>query len=75
MSRKKPSDTELLSTYMLGFNDELWNKKKVHYTNDLMTRAYRNGRDDAIIGDDVSSNDNQSNETILRIIKNEKLKD
>ena len=67
------SDKELLRIYMLGFNYELSYPKptdKLDFDNKISRRAYGIGRDDAIIGDDISSNDEQSNEDILEKIKN-----
>lgn len=67
------SDTELLRIYMLGFDYELSYPKNSppHEFNDILKqRAYDIGRSDAIVGDDVSSNDNQTDEEILENIKN-----
>ena len=66
-----PSDNKLLEVYMWGFDDELWGRKNRNtYINSYLRSAYEHGRSDAIIGDDVSSNDNQSDEEILEKIKN-----
>lgn len=62
-------DKELLKIYMLGFNDELYTKPKAIYSNQLKQSAYDHGRVDAIIGDDISSSDLQSNDEILTRIK------
>lgn len=62
-------DKELLEMYMCGFNDELDGKLKT-LNNHLFLKAYNLGRMDAIIGDDVSLSDFQSNEEILKKIKN-----
>lgn len=64
-------DKILLETYMWGFNDELDGKKtKMINLNPLLLRAYKLGRTDAIVGDDVRSVDYQTNEEILSKIKN-----
>lgn len=60
-------DRELLKWYMKGFNDELRGTSSV--VPDDMKRAYSIGASDAIIGDEVSSNDERSNEDILKQIK------
>lgn len=62
-------DKVLLETYMLGFNDELDGRERMWNSNLLLLRAYNLGRDDAIIGDDVSSSDLQTNDEILNRIR------
>jgi len=62
-------DNQLLETYMWGFNDELDGRTRMWNPNPLLLRAYDLGREDALIGDDVSSNDLQTNEEILNKIK------
>ncbi len=62
-------DKELLETYMWGFNDELDGRTRMWNINPLLLRAYNLGRDDAIIGDDVSSSDLQTNEDVLNRIR------
>lgn len=62
-------DIMLLTTYMKGFNDELNETPSNYHTDSLISRAYNLGRQDAIVGDDVSSIDLQGNEEILRRIK------
>ena len=69
----KESDKRLLKTYMNGFNDELESKFINIYSDFLFRNAYELGKQDAIIGDDISSFDNQSNEEILKRIKRNKL--
>ena len=64
------NDQVLLETYMRGFNDELDGRKRLIGTDSMLNRAYNLGRDDAIIGDEVSLSDKQSNEEILAMIKN-----
>lgn len=59
----------LLKTYICGFNDELDGRKRMWNPNPLLLRAYNLGRSDAMIGDDLSSSDLQSNEEILNRIK------
>lgn len=61
-------DKELLETYMWGFNDELDGRKRMWNPNPQLLRAYNLGREDAIIGDDVSSSDLQTNDDILKRI-------
>lgn len=63
------NDKDLLETYMKGFNDELRNKKYITTTDNMLDRAYELGRTHAIIGDDISSFDNQSDDEILAQIK------
>lgn len=62
-------DKQLLETYMWGFNDELDGRERMWNPNPLLLRAYEIGRGDAIIGDDIPSNDLQTNEEILNKIK------
>ena len=61
-------DKVLLETYMWGFNDELDGIERMWNPNPLIMRAYNLGREDAIVGDDVSSSDSQTNEEILNRI-------
>jgi hypothetical protein len=62
-------DKVLLETYMWGFNDELDGRERIWNPNPLLLRAYNLGRDDAIIGDDVSSSNLQTNDEILNRIR------
>lgn len=66
-------DKVLLETYMWGFNDELDGKTKIWNPKPLLLRAYNLGRQDAIVGDDISSDisssDLQTNEDILNRIR------
>lgn len=55
-----------LDLYMEGFNDELYNKISQEK---MKIKAYRLGSLHAIIGDDVRSVDNLSDEEILKLIK------
>lgn len=64
------TDNELLDYYMWGFTDELEGEQPTFFKDDLADKAYRLGRDHAIIGDDVRSVDYLSNEEILTQIKN-----
>ena len=64
-------DKILLETYMCGFNDELYGRTELWNPNPLLLRAYKLGRQDAIIGDDVRSVDYQTNEEILTRIRNQ----
>jgi hypothetical protein len=66
------TDKELLKIYMVGFNDELARDYLTNhktYNVPIEHNAYIIGRADAIIGDDVSSSDEQSDEEILERIK------
>lgn len=63
-------DRVLLETYMWGFTDELDARKRVWNPNPQLLRAYDLGRTDAIVGDELSSSDNQTDEEILNRIKN-----
>jgi hypothetical protein len=73
------TDKELLEIYYNGWDNELNtksksmhfdNKKKAIYLDKLKQRAYDLGRVDAFAGDEVSSIDLQSDEEILKSIKN-----
>lgn len=62
-------DKILLDIYMFGFKDELSdNDKKIDYKK-LFDVAFDFGKVDAIIGDDIESNDYQTEEDILKRIK------
>ena len=63
------SDEHLLFAYMLGFNDELDSMSEKIYANHIVQRAYNIGRSDALIGDDISSIDNQTNEEVISRIR------
>ena len=72
-------DKKLLEMYMLGFNDELdrrMSKSKYEsYLTEatrLLIIAYNIGKSDAIVGDDVRSSDYQTNEEIIKRIRNTK---
>lgn len=62
-------DDNLLDWYMKGFDDELRGTSTVESENKIEMIAYRLGAQHAIIGDDVSSIDNLSNEEIISMIK------
>ena len=66
------TDKDLMEMYLQGFNDELNNVKKTKHDVKLKQTAYNLGRLDAIVGDDVSSNDRQTNKQILDRIKYDK---
>lgn len=66
-------DKILLDTYMWGFKDELDGRQRMWNPNPLLMRAYDLGRLDAIVGDDITSIDNQSNEEIINRIRNHKI--
>lgn len=64
------NDIRLLEIYMWGFNDELDGATRdTEGFSDVSLNAYRLGKADAIVGDDVSSNDIRSSEEILEEIK------
>jgi len=64
------TDAELLSFYYQGFEDELNGSEKKTFFNTLNQRAYDLGCIDAIVGEDVRSVDYQTDEEILKNIKN-----
>jgi|LakMenE18May11ns_1017448.scaffolds.fasta_scaffold9878815_2 hypothetical protein len=66
------TDKDLIEIYLQGFNDELNNVKKTKHDVKLKQTAYDLGRLDAIVGDDVSSSDRQTNKQILDRIKYDK---
>jgi hypothetical protein len=66
-------DKDLLELYMQGFNDELKvcsGKPRICDLGEIERNAYRLGRIHALVGDDVSSVDEMSDEDILKEIKN-----
>lgn len=63
------TDKELLEIYMWGFTDELDRIVSAKHNDELHQIAYDLGREDALIGDDVSSSDLQTNEEVLNKIK------
>jgi len=69
-SDKDESDKDnLLKWYMKGFNDELRGTTTIESDNKIDMVAYNLGAQHAIIGDDVSSIDNLSNEEIIDMIE------
>jgi len=72
-SDKDESDEDyknnLLKWYMKGFNDELRGTSTVESDNKIDMVAYDLGAQHAIIGDDVSSIDNLSDEEIISMIE------
>ena len=63
-------ENELKKIYMKGFNDELDSIKPPDwFKTEIEKKAYFTGRTDAIIGDDVPSNDYKPWEEILKEIK------
>ena len=60
----------LLETYMLGFSDELEGETR-EFEESMLMRAYKLGRIDAFVGDDVRSIDYQSDEHLLKRIYQE----
>ena len=64
------NDIKLLEIYTWGFNDELDGATRdTSDFSDISLYAYKLGKLDAIVGDDVSSNDLRSSEQILEEIK------
>ena len=69
-SDKDESDKDnLLKWYMKGFNDELRGTTTIESDNKIDMVAYNLGAQHAIIGDDVSSIDNLSDEEIIDMIE------
>jgi hypothetical protein len=67
------TDKNILKIYMEGFNDELagtFDDRRIN--SNLDGKAYLIGSADALVGDDVRSVDYQSDEEILKRIKNGK---
>ena len=64
-------DLTLYQAYMEGFNDELYSRQTPeNMPNDIIAKAYRLGRDHAIMGDDISSVDNKTWGKIINEINN-----
>ena len=64
-------ENKLKDLYLKGFNDELHDKKPIDwFSSDVEKRAYFIGRSDAVVGDDVPSNDYRTWDDILKEIKN-----
>ena len=59
----------LLETYMIGFSDEFEGKTR-EFEDPILVRAYELGKIDAFVGDDVMSVNYQSDEHLLKRIKN-----
>lgn len=59
------SEETLLNLYLKGFNDCLDNKINFNNLHGLQLKAYKLGKDNAILGDDLSHIDNLTNEEIL----------
>lgn len=67
------TDKNILKIYMEGFNNELagtFDNKRVN--SNLDGKAYVMGSFDALHGDDIRSVDYQSNEEILKRIRNDR---
>ena len=62
-------DKILLETYMIGFSDELEGKIR-EFKDQILMRAYELGKVDAFVGDDFMSVNYQSDEHLLKRIKN-----
>jgi hypothetical protein len=66
----EPSDELLLQAYSLGFDLELDGKASyVKFEHLLISKAFNLGKSDALLGDDNTSLDYQSDEQILKRIK------
>ena len=63
------TDSELLKIYIQGFDDELKGDISNVPKNNLALRAYNMGSVDALIGDEISSVDLQTNQEILKRIR------
>lgn len=63
------TDKKLLKHYRSGWNDCANNKPPKKFMDSLVRTAYRNGRIDFEIGDDVRKVDYQSDHEILKQIK------
>jgi len=63
------SDERLMTCYWTGWDDELRGTSSSEYDHKLENKAYQAGASDALIGDEVSSNDNQTEEEILKRIR------
>jgi len=63
------SDKNILKHYNMGWNDCANNKKERKFKDKLFQNAYYIGWNDYIVGDDVKSVDNQTEEQILKRIK------
>ena len=59
----------LMKWYMKGFNDELKGTSTIMDCSRLLEEAYNLGAIDAIVGDDLSSSDAQTEEEIINRIK------
>jgi hypothetical protein len=66
---KEDEDKILLETYMWGFNDELDNRVEMWNPNPLLLKAYKLGRQDALVGNDLKSFNCQTNQQILHRIR------
>lgn len=63
-------DKEIIKLYFEGWYEEVDGvKPRDWFKNDLSKRAYMMGRLDYVIGDDVSSNNLQTEEEIVKRIK------
>jgi len=70
--RKELYNQLIMSWYMTGFRDELSGSSSVMPDDKILEKAYSIGAGDAIIGDDVSSVDQKTEDEIIRqIISNE----
>jgi len=63
------SDERLLQCYWTGWDDELKGTTSLEYNHELENKAYRSGASDALIGDEVYSNDSRTEEEILKSIR------
>lgn len=66
---ENPTDETILTWYMYGFNDELKGTSRTISDSKLLNKAYSVGAIDALVGDNLKSSDNQSEEEIIKIIR------
>ncbi len=64
------TDKELIQWYLKGWEDEMDGSYSVVPSDTLITKAYIIGANHAVLGDEVRSFDNLTEEEILKIIKN-----
>lgn len=69
MELKSKYDEKLLQWYMKGFNDELSGQSTPEPDDKKFLIAYNLGSQHAIIGDDVSSIDDLTNDQIIKEIE------
>lgn len=63
---------EIIGVYHLGFNDELNGVNKEHEYEGIHKTAYKLGKINAFVGDEITKLDYQSEEEILKQILSQK---